>query len=123
MAETFDFPVRMEPSGQVLHRMLKAPFGDGYTQVAPDGINTRTESWNLSARGVWNVPEGGCAPPGQPVKAIAEFIDARGAEGANFIWTSPTGTTGYWRCDGYSIAKDTPAVVTLSFTFYQDFMP
>ena len=33
---------------QVSHRALKAQFGDGYTQRAGDGINTRKEVWPLT---------------------------------------------------------------------------
>lgn len=33
---------------EVSHRSLSAQFGDGYEQVAPDGLNTRQELWDVT---------------------------------------------------------------------------
>lgn len=119
MAEIFDFAVRAEPSGQRLYRTIKAPFGDGYTQVAPDGINTNQDSWNLSARG-YLVGGTGCGSTGQDVRGIMDFLDARnGAEA--FGWVAPDGLDAMWLCEGYSITKDAPNIATLTFTFYRTY--
>ena len=122
MADVFNYPIRVSPAATTTHRTLKSPMGDGYSQVAPDGINTRIDSWNLGARGVWDAAPDACTPPGQPVRAIAQFInDHAGAEA--FEWTAPDGLTAFWLCDGYSRDKDSPGLVTLSFTFYRTYFP
>lgn len=117
MAELFAFKIRAEPAGQVVHRTLKADFGDGYSQAAGDGINTRSESWNIEARGPWLMP--GCTA-GQAVKDIAEFLDERAGWQA-FEWTPPDGELGLYRCDGYTKQRNGGGIVTLSATFYQVF--
>lgn len=122
MAETFNYQVRAEPSGQVTHRTLKADFGDGYSQAAADGINTRLDSWNLAARGLWTETVESCANLGQPVLQIARFIDERKGYQA-FNWTPPLGVPGLYRCDGYSMTKEGQGVVTLNFTFYKVYAP
>lgn len=118
---TFTFAVRAEPAGQTTHRTLSAPFGDGYTQKAANGINTKEDSWNLSARGQWD-PSGVACAPGQNVKEIADFIDDHGGW-KSFNWTNPLGETSTYRCDGYSSTKEAPNVVLLNFTFYRSYMP
>jgi phage-related protein len=48
-------PVNMPVTGKILrksspeyfHRTLKAQFGDGYSQRAPDGLNAKTVSWTV----------------------------------------------------------------------------
>ena len=49
--ETFTWCPQIDPVGEVQHRTLRAQFGDGYAQVAADGINARSESWPLSFTG------------------------------------------------------------------------
>ena len=121
MAEVFDFKVRAQPSGQTTHRTIKTPFGDGYSQALGDGINTREDTWNLSARGQV-ASSGACAPIGQDVQAIKDFIDAHGGH-RSFEWTDPNGQQGLWRCDGYATTKESPTVHLVSFTFYRVYMP
>ena len=36
-----------EPQGRIDHRTLSAKFGDGYAQIAADGIHSTTQSWPL----------------------------------------------------------------------------
>lgn len=120
--DVFAWSVRAEPTGQMAQRSLKAQYGDGYRQVSRDGINTRGDTWNLAARGVWGSDTPTCADTGQDVEAIAAFIDEHaGVE--SFVWTAPDGTTANWDCDGYSIAKDGGKLATLTFTFVRTYSP
>ena len=59
-------------------KLLTASFGDGYEQVAPDGLNARRQVWTL----VWQTLTKAQAD------AIVAFLDAR--QGAEiFDWTPP----------------------------------
>lgn len=120
--ETFIYSVRAEPSGQETFRTLKAPFGDGYTQVAKDGINTTEESWNCTARGMWQDPNLGvaCGTVGQDVWQIAAFLRENASKA--FIWTAPDGVTAFWRCDGFAKSRE-GKLMLLNFTFYRTYFP
>ena len=109
MAETFNFDIRAEPSGGVSFRVIKADFGDGYSQAAADGINNKTEQWAVEAIGQWVTG----APIGHPVRQIAEFLDARNGFEA-FNWTPPFGAAGLYRCDGYRKSLGGGGLVTIS---------
>lgn len=112
----FDFKIKAEPSGQVLQRTLDAAFGDGYSQSAADGINTRSQVWNIEARGPWRVA--GCSA-GQPVKAIADFLDAHQGY-KSFEWTPPASDERIRvECKAYSIQPAGNGIVTLSMVFQQ----
>lgn len=37
--------IQHQPTGEFIHRIKKVEFGDGYSQVAADGINSETQSW------------------------------------------------------------------------------
>lgn len=39
--------ILLEHSKDTRFRVLKAQFGDGYSQRIPDGINTRIDSWTI----------------------------------------------------------------------------
>jgi phage-related protein len=120
--DVFGYPVMTGSSGQMAQRSLKAQYGDGYTQLARDGINTRSDTWNLTARGVWDDTVMTCANTGQPVREIADFINDHAGQ-ASFKWVAPDGLDAQWMCDGYSISKDGRQIVTLTFTFYRTYTP
>lgn len=64
------------------YRVLKATFGDGYTQRAVDGLNATRQEWDV----VWQQLTEADAD------TITDFLDAR--EGADaFFWTTPLGPT------------------------------
>ncbi|HHP1737599.1 TPA: phage tail protein, partial [Klebsiella pneumoniae] len=46
--EIFTWSPRVNPQQTVNFRVRKAQFGDGYAQVSGDGINTRSQDWELS---------------------------------------------------------------------------
>lgn len=63
-------------------KILKAQFGDGYSQRTKDGINNNPGVWNLSLDEKTDVE----------ADAIMAFLDARGGAEA-FYWTPPSSST------------------------------
>lgn len=83
-------------------RVLQATFGDGYMQRVGDGINTVSETWDLT----WDLLTVVQAD------AITDFFDARGGTEA-FVWVTPDGDTKNFIIAKYGrvpIAKDTFSV-------------
>lgn len=118
MADTFNFKIRAEPSGQSTFRTLTAQFGDGYSQAAADGINTKVQVWNIEARGPWVA---GLCAVGQAVKPVADFLDLQQGH-KSFIWTPPDAVSPITvACDGYSTHKLGNGVTTLSAVFKEVF--
>lgn len=108
---TFTWKHDRNPGGDVSFRNIETKFGDGYSQIAPDGINTRVESWPLTFTGVADT-----------ITQVTNFLDARrGAE--PFGWTSPSGQAGRFLASKYSITSLGNDVFRLSVTFTQDFSP
>ena len=94
---------------QVVPRVLNAEFGDGYSQRAPDGLNTLMRKWRLQFT---NRDQADC-------DAIEAFFEAQGGCLA-FSWTPPTGAAGLWICsapDGWTRSPQTGPVASISCTF------
>ena len=91
------------------NRVLAAQFGDGYQQMAGDGINNELEKWalNFSNR------------PKAQVDAIRAFLVARaGVE--SFYWTPPGETAlsppKRWLCkNGFERNRVSPTAYNISF--------
>lgn len=49
MAQVFPYSknITTKSTRQIKHRILKVQFGDGYSQVAPDGLNYISEVWSV----------------------------------------------------------------------------
>lgn len=122
--ERFSYKTRVPQAGQTDFAVLSAPMGDGYVQRAADGINARSDRWDLTARGLWlDVDPGGCVFAGQDVKGIHDFI-VRHAGWKSFQWIAPDGTDALWTCAGVAKEKETPTgVFSLSFTFIRTYVP
>ena len=73
-------------------RLLQADFGDGYEQVASDGINAIREKWRL----VWN------AVPDQEADTIETFVRQVGAWGAFYYKVPGTAATKKWRIESFT---------------------
>ncbi len=78
--------------GRSTQRTWENDFGDGYTQAGGIGINTKSETWNLTHSGVMAV--------GEELPLVRDFIDRHEGYKA-FIWTPPGGVQGRYRCKGY----------------------
>jgi len=88
MADTFpDIPPSYSSAGATDFRVLEAPFGDGYTQRAADGLNSTPRTYNL----LWE------SRPDADIATIYDFlIDKLGFE--YFLWTAPGDTERKWIC-------------------------
>ncbi|RSF08801.1 phage tail protein [Achromobacter aegrifaciens] len=111
MAERFTWRSTGQPVGATVFRRLTAQFGDGYRQVAGDGINGKVQSWPLTFAG-----------SKQEMAAIAAFFD-RHAGVRSFLWTPPLGGEGLYEVPNYSINPVGGDVYTISATFQQVFKP
>ena len=112
MAEVFDFEVHAGTNGTKTFAVLKAGYGDGYTQRLQDGINNAQRKWNITVADVY----------GYELEPIKAFLDAHtGAR--SFLWTPPNGTQGYFVCEAYSESPAVAGLVTLTTVFEEDFVP
>ncbi|MDH2052848.1 phage tail protein [Achromobacter marplatensis] len=111
MAERFTWRATGQPSGVVTFRRLTAQFGDGYRQVAGDGINNKVQSWPLTFVGTR-----------QQMEAMVAFLD-RHAGVASFLWTPPFGSEGFYEAPSYSLVPMGGGVYSVSVTFQQVFRP
>lgn len=111
MAERFVWKATGQPTGTVTFRRLTAQFGDGYRQVAGDGINNKVQSWPLTFSG-----------SKQEMQVVMSFLD-RHAGIASFLWTPPMGVEGYYEAPAYSLNPVGGDVYTVSATFNQIFKP
>lgn len=83
MADTLpDIAPSYSSSGTTDYKILEADFGDGYSQRAADGLNSKKISWSLT----WE------NRPDTDVSTLADFLnDKLGYEA--FLWTAPDETT------------------------------
>lgn len=102
---------RINASADVKFRTRKAEFGDGYTQVAGDGINSIKQEWALEFVGDETY-----------IKEIKTFLENH-AGIKSFYWTPPLGTKNLWRCDSYKPTALGNSLYSLSCTFIQSFAP
>lgn len=110
--ETFTWCPKIEPQGTITHRTKSAKFGDGYQQVAQDGINNKSQSWPLTF-------VGGAAL----ITSIRDFLD-RQAGAIPFNWSAPLSESALYRCPaGYTLVPNGGGIYTLTATFEQAFHP
>ena len=109
--ETFTWCPQIDPVGEVQHRTLRAQFGDGYAQVAADGINARSESWPLSFTGRLTT-----------IAPLREFLDRHGGWRA-FLWTPPAGQSSQFRASAYQLRAHGGGIYTLTVTFTEAHKP
>lgn len=109
--ETFTWSPRPNASSDTKLRNRKAQFGDGYIQVAGDGLNTKSQEWSLEFVGNSTY-----------IGAIKDFIERHGGTKA-FIWTPPLESKGLYRCESYKPTAIGGGNYSLSATFTQAFAP
>lgn len=112
MADVFNWVPDDKPSGQFDFRIKQVQFGDGYRQIAKDGLNTRLQKWQLS----FDRDEA-------EIGAIQSFLDAHEAQW--FLWTPPGSNTvqGRYICLGYSKIPSLGINEKLSCTFEEFVAP
>lgn len=89
-------------------RLLSATFGDGYEQVAGDGLNNNLEEWDVQASGI----------PNSIGKDIDDFLS--GLNGADFFqWTNPMfgAVEKNYICKTWNISIDNEDEVSFSAKF------
>jgi phage-related protein len=112
VADVFNFEVHAGTNGSKTFSVLKAGYGDGYTQRAQDGINSAQRKWNITVADVY----------AYELKPITDFLDAH-AGARSFLWTPPNGTQGYFVCEAYTESPAVAGLVTLTAVFEEDFVP
>lgn len=109
---TFTWVPRRQAAGETTFRVRAAQFGDGYRQVAADGINNRVQSWQLTFNG-----------RRQRIADIAAFLDARAGH-ERFYWTPPLASTPrLFTAGAYSLQAEGGELFTLTVTFAEAFQP
>ncbi|ENG1107474.1 phage tail protein [Yersinia enterocolitica] len=108
--ETFNWRTQGTPEGSFDLAVRKAQFGDGYTQIAADGLNSETQSWPLTFVG--NERE---------MLPLLAFV--RRHRTRSCLWAPPYGELGLWRveADSIKVAPVGGKVMSVSFTFTQAF--
>lgn len=114
MAETFNFCTRVGASGEIKQRVWENDFGDGYTQSGGTGINNKSEEWTHQAVGSLEA--------GQELRQMRDFLDRH--EGyKSFLWTSPNGTYGRFKVNGYKLDPLGAGQLKITFLMKQVFTP
>lgn len=90
-------------------KVLKAEFGDGYTQMAPDGINPIRRVVSLT----WSFIH-----PAQSGPMIA-FLT--GHIGQTFLYAVSDEPVGKWTCEDYTDKREDGGLRTLSVVLRQSF--
>ncbi|MCK7252845.1 phage tail protein [Enterobacter roggenkampii] len=112
MIDTFMWPTQVSPTATDTINLYTAQFGDGYEQVAVNGINNIAEQWDLT----WTGKK-------KDVAAIRAFLHSHANQ--SFWWTNPWGEKKLFRVKPDSIKPTfvSGKVVTLGFSFKQAFAP
>ncbi|PCE32822.1 phage tail protein [Burkholderia ubonensis] len=112
MTDTFIWsPTVQGFGGDTTLRVRKAPFGDGYTQRAADGLNNRQSTYNLRFVG-----------RADKIAAISAFLDAH-AGATSFYWTPPLRPQGLFVCEKYTEPAKDGDVYTMTAQFEETFAP
>lgn len=95
-----------------MFRVLKAQFGDGYAQTAPDGINNRVDTWDIAYENLTSTER----------TTLWAAIETVGATDY-FTWTPPGGSSTKWKIVGdVSESPVSGDLYTVSFTLEQVFL-
>lgn len=106
MTDTFDFPCTVGTAGDTKLRIKRARFGDGYQQVAKDGLNARVSQWTIQTP---PMPEDDAAE-------VTDFLDRN--TGRPFYWTPPgRSEPSRFFCAGYTEAPALGRLTSITATF------
>lgn len=110
--DTFTWPTQIagQPATEYNRTIRQIQFGDGYSQVSEDGINSEKIKFPYSYRG-----------PLATAKAIRDFCRQHCTR--SFIWTPPHGEKGLYRAapDSIKLVPNGKKQATISVTFEQSF--
>jgi len=111
---TFTPPIAPSPgtTDKPKVKILKADFGDGYSQWAPDGLNNIRRTLSLT----WEV-----LLPAQAL-AITSFMFTQAAAALPFYYTPSDETTAVkWTCDNWEDKRGDNGIRTVVATLEQSF--
>ena len=111
MIETFpDIPPSYNSDLQASHDVIDVTFGDGYTQRAPNGINSKRSSYSLNWVGLTLSER----------DSIVDCLDRhRGV--TDFYWTPWDDVQQRWTCDTYNASPSPGNYYGISATFVKSF--
>lgn len=107
MPETFSWDIAVSSTGSINQATREAKFGDGYSQAVGDGINNEWEIWTISRVGKQAL-----------IADIRAFFRRHGGW-KSFVWTSPSGLQGLFRCSNIQWAPNGAGKATITATFTQ----
>lgn len=110
MADRFTWCPTKQSSGQVTGSVLRSQFGDGYSQIAANGINPNSSVWTLEFVGKkdW-------------IRQISSFL--RSHVGKTFIWDEPLVGDGYFSCETFNPSPNGNVLWKITATFEQVYQP
>lgn len=109
--ETFTWATEAAADGEVTFGQRSTQFGDGYRQVAGDGLNNESQSWPVSHISLKPVAE-----------EVAAFL-RRHKNGKAFLWTPPLGELGLYTCAGFKPINVGGATWRIMATFETAYHP
>ncbi len=110
---TFDPPIDPTPglSRKTNYKLLKAEFGDGYTQTTRDGINHRRRQITLAWEALTDCQ----------AWEISDFLEERGGD-LDFYYTPPRESVPVkWKCEEWEDTVNADGTRKISATFQQSF--
>lgn len=103
--ETFKWKVERNVTPSIEYRVIETRFGDGYTQLSADGINTKDVSYSIRVHARTN-----------EAKQIMDFFDRhKGIK--SFFWTPPLDTIGLFTCRDPSWNDEGGGLYSITGTF------
>ena len=109
--ETFTWCARINAQGDSTFSTRKIQFGDGYTQTAGNGLNPRSQSWDLTFTGTETF-----------IREIKNFLDSHQGW-RSFVWKPPLEDSGLYRCEEYQPTALGAGLYELTATFVQSYRP
>lgn len=112
--QTFTWRTQIQAGmeGEFSYFTRAASFGDGYEQIAGEGINPEKQSWPITLTG-------------KKAEMLAALNFCRSHITKSFIWTSPIGEAGLYRVEADSVKAQpiSSKVLNISATFKQAYSP
>ncbi|KRW62333.1 phage tail protein [Pseudomonas sp. TTU2014-080ASC] len=109
--ETFTWAADDEAQLDGAFKVRSAQFGDGYQQVVGDGLNNESRPWALTFGGSKD-----------EIAPILAFVRRHGGF-RSFLWSTPEGVLGMYRCPTYRLQAKPNGLQVLSLNFTQAFKP
>lgn len=112
MTDTFTWRASATLSGTTEFRMSNTPFGDGYRQQMPLGLNNRVKKFTVTVSGYK-----------AKIAAVKAFIDSQ--NGLPFFWKPPFGAANEtYSCQRYNEPDDQGGgFYRITMEFQQEFLP